>query len=572
MNKKIVETDILVVGHGISGLSAAITAKEEAPEMNVLTVDKACVGYAGKANKGGGHVAYIPEGGEEQYVEYHTRNLGDYLNDQDMLRTYAQNTIKTMDRWESWGVKFLQRDSQQNAHPVIPWRICLVDLDMMIHMGKHARKLGVKSMEKISVTELIKDENRITGAIGLDLISGDLMVFKAKTVIMANGNQNFKVMRMWSSSKGDGIAAAYRAGAKIKNAEFGSFMNILNMSSKTVAYGSEDVLFNNQGELCTEREGLDEKLKSVVGGVDLGGFQAILMYFDVRDGKGPIYEDVEKNEFIGSFIGRNMCCYGGEADPPFYRPVAQKFWNTLYNKNRLDSFTTENHLREVIPGVIGEQSPLAVDHQMATSLEGLFASGDICANGSSWSGAVPTPPGRNRGSGLMHAVFTGIIAGTSASQFARDNHFSEVDPTQIEKVENKIDTLLNQKDGIDPEQIIWEIKNLIQPVEYTGYKSEERLQEGLDRVLELKEKLPGLTAIDPHGISAANECESIVLGAEMFFRASLERKETRGWHIREDYKQRDDENFLKWIVLEDNAGQMTVSTEDIPIDRYQYKP
>lgn len=572
MNQHFIETDILVVGHGISGLSAAITAKEEAPDVDVLTVDKACVGYAGKANKGGGHVAYIPEGGEEQYVEYHTRNLGDYLNDQDMLRKYAKNTIKTMDRWESWGVKIMHRDSQQNAHPVIPWRICLVDLDMMIHMGKHAKKLGVRSMEKISVTELIKDGNRVTGAMGIDLISGDLIVFKAKAVIMANGNQNFKVMRMWNSSRGDGIAAAYRAGAKIRNAEFGSFMNILNMSSKTVAYGAEDVLVNSQGELCTEREGLDESLKSVVGGVDLGGFQAILMYFDVRDGKGPIYEDVEKNEFIGSFIGRNMCCYGGDADPPFYRPVAQKFWNTLYNKNRLGSFSLENNLREVIPGVIGEQSPLAVDHDMATSLDGMFASGDICANGSSWSGAVPTPPGRNRGSGLMHAVFTGIIAGTSASKFAGENDFGNIDPAQIEKVEKKVARLLNKTDGIDPEQIIWEIKNLIQPVEYTGYKSEERLREGLDRVLALKEKLTELKAKDPHGVSAANECESIVLGAEMFFRASLERKETRGWHIREDFKERDDENHLNWIVLQNNEGSMSVSREDIPIEQYRYKP
>ena len=93
---KVLEADVLVIGHGIAGLSAAISVKEENPDLKVITVDKAFAGYAGKANKGGGHVAFIPEGEEEKYVEYHSRNLGDYLNDQDMLRKYANSTVKTI--------------------------------------------------------------------------------------------------------------------------------------------------------------------------------------------------------------------------------------------------------------------------------------------------------------------------------------------------------------------------------------------------------------------------------------------------------------------------------------------
>ena len=118
---KVLEADVLVIGHGIAGLSAAISVKEENPDLKVITVDKAFAGYAGKANKGGGHVAFIPEGEEEKYVEYHSRNLGDYLNDQDMLRKYANSTVKTIKRWESWGVRFtVDMEHAQNAHPVIP--------------------------------------------------------------------------------------------------------------------------------------------------------------------------------------------------------------------------------------------------------------------------------------------------------------------------------------------------------------------------------------------------------------------------------------------------------------------
>jgi succinate dehydrogenase / fumarate reductase flavoprotein subunit len=570
-----VNTDVLVVGHGIAGLATAISIKEDAPKLKVTTVDKACVGYAGKANKGGGHVAFIPEGAEEQYVEYHTRNLGDYLNNQDMLRIYANSTNKVMDRWEAWGVKFvIPREHAGNAHPIIPWKITLVDLDVMIHMGRHARKLGVESIEKTTVTELLTDDNRVVGALGMDLITGDIIVFKAKAVVLCNGDQNFSVLPMWQCGKGDGIAAAYRAGAKMRNAEFGSFVNMVTKSSKTVSYGAEDALVNAKGENSSSRADLDPSLKTVVGGVDLGGAQSVLMYLETRDGNGPIYEDTTKNHFPGSFPGKNLCCLGlGEpADPPFFRPVAQKFWDRLWFKNRMGSFKDDNPLKETVPGLVGEMSPLYVDNDMVTSIQGLFAAGDICACGSSWSGAVPTPPGRNRGSGLMHAVLTSTIAAASAAKYAQSAEQGKVSDDQVKAYAENLLAPFNTQGDLTSHQVMWELKNIMQPVEYTGYKNEERLTEALNKVLRLKEKLPMLTAKDPHGVNAVNECKSTVLCAEMFFRASLMRKESRGWHLREDYKERDDKNYLKWIIIKNEDGSMSLTTENVPMDSYKYKP
>lgn len=567
-----IEADILIVGHGIAGLAAAISAKENAPDMKVVTVDKCFPGYSGKANKGGGHVAFIPEGEEETYVEYHVRNCGDYLNDQDMLRIYANSTIKTMDRWESWGVKFvLSKEESLNAHMLIPWKITLVDLDIMIHMAKHAKSLGIESYSKIAISDLLMDSNRVAGAFGASLIDGQPYVFQAKSVILACGDQNWSIMNMWNG-KGDGIAAAYRVGAKMRNAEFGSFMNVMTLSSKTVAYGAEDVLYNAQGESCTDRADLDEDLKSVVGGVDLGGSQSVLMYLDVRDGKGPIYEDTTQNEFPGSWIGRNLVCYGGEADEEYRRPLAQKFWDKLYFKNRMESFRDDNPMKEAVPGVVGECSPLYVNHSMETSIRGLFAAGDICGNGGAWSGAVPTPPGRNRGSGLMHAVMTSNIAADSSVKYAQASIYGTIDPSQVQLCKDRLFAPIEAYGEITPQEFMWEIKSLMQPVEYTGYKSEERLQRALDRVLDLKKEIDKIKAIDAHSMIAANECRSTLLCAEMFFRSSLARKESRGWHMREDYKERNDKEFMKWIVLQDQNGEMNLTYEDLPIETYMYKP
>ena len=64
----------------------------------------------------------------------------------------------------------------------------------------------------------------------------------------------------------------------------------------------------------------------------------------------------------------------------------------------------------------------------------------------------------------------------------------------------------------------------------------------------------------------------MVLGAEMFYRASLAREESRGWHLREDFPERDDANFLKWIELKDADGEMAVSFEDVPVESYPLQP
>jgi succinate dehydrogenase/fumarate reductase flavoprotein subunit len=64
----------------------------------------------------------------------------------------------------------------------------------------------------------------------------------------------------------------------------------------------------------------------------------------------------------------------------------------------------------------------------------------------------------------------------------------------------------------------------------------------------------------------------MVFSAEMQFKGASMRKESRGWFLREDYPQTDDANWLKWIVVENDNGEMKFSTEDVPIDDYPVKP
>ena len=99
----------------------------------------------------------------------------------------------------------------------------------------------------------------------------------------------------------------------------------------------------------------------------------------------------------------------------------------------------------------------------------------------------------------------------------------------------------------------------IAPADYSVIESEDRLKAALAEVLSLQPKLEMLKAKDYHKLYGCVDAQSMVLCAEMFYRASLMRKETRGWHFREDYPKRDDRNWLKWINLRNVAGKIRIS-------------
>ena len=574
---KVIETDILVVGHGIAGLASAHAAKDQDPDVRVLAVDKGSLGFGGKANEGGGHVAFIPEGSEEQYVEYHTRNLGDYLNDQDALRRYASNTIKTMDKWEAWGAEFFGRDIAFNAHPVIPWKVSMVDGDILIKMAAKAKGRGIEFMDKICVVDLLLTDGRVAGATAFSLLDGTPYLFKARAVIMANGNQNWGIMKMWASGRGEGIATAYRAGAKMRNAEFGSFVNIVSLDHGHVSYEAENFMYNAAGGKVDPGMPVLEgaTFTNACGGADIGGAIGMVMYSHVLAGNGPIYENHAENDFPYNPFGQIIFPMHGQAPPEWYRPVTHKFAHHLFDKNKEGAYAknSETDMKIVEPGVVGECSPMYGDENMASNVEGLFCAGDICANGTAWSGAVPTPPGRNRGSGLPHAVFTGSIAGPAAVSYIEGFSGAPVDEEQADRLFEEMFAPLERMEGTTTGEIETRIRDLMQYVPYSNFKKEDRLLEALAEALKLKEEAGKVVAADAHGLAKAHACRAMALCAEMFYRSSLERKESRGWHIREDYPERDDKNMLRWVTCQkDEDGAMEIGADPIPMDRYKYQP
>jgi succinate dehydrogenase/fumarate reductase flavoprotein subunit len=223
-----------------------------------------------------------------------------------------------------------------------------------------------------------------------------------------------------------------------------------------------------------------------------------------------------------------------------------------------------------MPGLNAELSPVKVDHEMATSLPGLFAIGDAGYAGSCLAGAVPAPPGRMRGSGLGFATFSALRCAPAALAAARAAG-SAPDADQAEALKARVFAPLG-RGGMAAPEMVHAVQDVMAPVGSSIYKSAARMDEALAKVLALKEQVPQLAAEDPHYLAACHVAEAMVLGAEMFYRASLAREESRGWHLREDFPQRDDARFLRWIELRDEGGEMAVSLHDVPIETYPLRP
>jgi len=557
---EVICTDLLIIGGGLAGLVAAIKAKEY--PVDVLLVDKQTIGWAGKAPKvGGGLWVMLPEDDVDQFAQYHVRNIGCFLNDQDLLYSYGRESFGAMMQITEWGVKLAHDGDgtlQTARHPSGLWSGTGIDRDMLFPLLNKAREMGARMMNKVQVVELLKEGDRVAGAIGFSITDGRFYIFKAKATLLANGGCNYRVKRMWASGCGDGIAAAYRAGAEMRNAEFGNFFDV---DRKDIDFptpsGAYSFLLNALGENLSERYVTKQEPDTPIS-IILG------MEKEVNEGRGPIYMDLSKTQVYPTkpppvFAGR------------WGMPRILDFWRLQASKQHKYGPPPSRKV-EVTAALNAELSPVRVDHEMKTSLDGLWAIGDCCYQGSAWAGAVPAPPGRLRGSGLMNTLFTSLRGGPSAALFASAAPLPRIDVAEIRQLREKVFAPFQREKGVLPADVIYSVQDVVCKVKYNLRRSNDRLEEAISKIEEVRQRVLDLYAKDGHGLGKCHEAKSMALCAEMTLRAALMRTESRGSHFREDYPERDDRNWLKWIIIKQKGGEMALSTEPVPIERYGIRP
>lgn len=566
--------DVLVVGGSLAGLAAAITAKEAAPGLNITVVEKYTAGYAGKANRGAGIMVMRGNYSVEEFMEYQITRIGKHLNDQNALRQYAEgmnDSVLLLDKWSNgkfqknadgsiktlkWRAQVTGEDENGkrtfDENNEYPWTLAAIDLDYLPNVRKHALKLGIKFIDRVGIVDLLKDGDRICGAVGYNIDNGEQNVLRAKAVILACGCQNYRIMPMWSPGRGEGIAAAWRAGASLANGEFGSFYNWVSPWNYESNMGVEYALYNDKGE----NVGL-QHAKEPHPDIDQDSLAE--WYKQVKAGNGPMHYHVRENilmPYLTSVL----------ASTSYYeRPYADRFWGYLF----FNAFSQQAN-DEIIPGLIAEYGPVQVDLKMATNVPGLYAAGDICYGGTRGFGAVPVSPGRIRGAGLAFATYSGRTAGKAVAGYASGKKQGDVSETQISEIDERFTAPLKRSGSMTVNEFVAEIHKVMEPLGNSLYRSEERMQKALDKILELKQQVNKVEAKDPHHLFGCNEIDAMLLCAEMFFRASLQRKESLGWFLREDYPVESEKR--QWIVIDNKGSKPEIRTEDVPIASYAYRP
>ena len=559
---EVVATDVLIIGGGVGGLATAIKAKEASPNVDVLMVEKQTVGFAGKATKIGGILAFLAPGNSaDKFIEFQVRTVGEFLNDQEALAKYVGDTYGAIEQLGKWGARFAKDpEGKLVVMGSMQWApeysSTFIDIDMMIPLRATARKLGTKIMNKIHVVDLLKKEDRVIGAVGFDITTGKFYIFKAKATVLANGSCGYKVRRFWCGGTGDGIAAAYRAGARMRNAEYGNLYGHVVYQDFDAGQVGHQFLVNTLGE------NLQKKYMPDAGpaGVFLPVRMAVGLEKEIAEGRGPILFSPPP---APSGPPRGMM---GAGLPKL------SDWNRRMREKEQKYGGPPSPTRAIAVPFHGELSCIRVDHDMKTTVDGLWAIGDTSYAGSAVAGAIASPPGVTPGSGIMFAVVSAGWGGPSAARYAASASAVEPNAVQVQQMKDRITAPLQSGKEFSPWDAIASLQNVTAPMRYSLRRSKERLEEGLAKVQQVRERLPELHAKDFHYLSKCHEVIAMTECAEMTFRAALMRAESRGFHFREDFPQRDDKNWLKWIILQQMDGNMTASNEPIPIGTYKVRP
>lgn len=524
------ESDVLVVGGGMAGLFAAIKAADQG--ARVTLVDKGYAGRSGSTPHAFFFAVFNPAWGHDLDAWMKPVNtIGEYVNNREWTEIVFKDSHDRYQDLLSWGVEFIRDEKGEirvARFPGIETQSPL--LKHRVFGGvirKQAAKQGVKIVDRVMVTDLLKDDGRIVGAVGMAVDSYDLYVFRAKATVMCSGGSGFRPPG-WPVAEltGDGDMMAYRAGAVISGKEFNEIKSTnADYPAMTMSMG---VWFGQAGK------------KGIPPNTSLGGPP------QVNALKGINVEGNEIRGLAGSnFIELELEAHAGRA--PLYAANSPERTNVRIGGAAagLSVHTCEG----IWP----------VDAQCATNLPGLYAAGDSCCSmqvGATYGGV---------GYALAGASVTGARAGLAASEYARQAADPGVDKARLATLRAGILAPAERAGGFSPRWVTQVLQNTMVPYFTLYVKKGDRLQAALTTVEFLRDHLvPKLYARDPHELRLAHETKNMVHNAEAKLRASLFRTESRGTHYREDYPHRNDPEWLAWVMLKDEGGEMKASKKPVP--------
>jgi succinate dehydrogenase / fumarate reductase, flavoprotein subunit len=544
--RETVDADVIVIGGGLAGAWGAIRARDF--PVKVALVEKGPFGKTSCSKFGSGDIqCFIPS---EDRMEDWLRAMaeaGDYLGHQEWLEVAYREIYDRVRDMDQMGVKFEKEDggfARKPGRGRITRQVVCNSAQMMVALRDAALQKGVQEYSGIFGARLIVQDGRVVGLLGIDRVTGDLYLFRGKSVILAAGHCGLKgIYYGHRFGTGDAYAMAYHAGAELARMEFVSH-NTCSVRydnagmSRFVAMGGKFV--NARGECFMEKYHPD--LKDMVPLTWLS--RAIAM--EVKAGRAPIYFDLtsispEDYDLSWKLIPWTM---------------------DLFQKAGIDIRKEKVEWTLAFRGSGASSAGINTDIFGRSNVPGLYASGD--------AGSSMVIMGAGSGMGgvcFFPCIVFGHKTGEAAALDEIDGTRSpmKIDPYGIEALKIEIEAPLMREKGVEADHVLQKLQRAVIPYDVCILKTEQGLIRAIEQVTEIRKTLlPSLCAPDIHELIKCIETENMTLYAEMMLRSSLLRTESRGLHYREDYPQRNDREWLKWTILGKKGEEMSVRTSELP--------
>jgi len=570
-----IEHDVIIVGGGLAGCRAAVEIGRINPSIDVAVVAKTHPIRSHSVAAQGGIAATLKNVDSTDSWEAHafdTVKGSDYLADQDAVELLTKEAPDVVIDLEHMGVLFsrlpdgriAQRAFGGHSHNRTCYAADKTGHAMLHELVNNLRRYGVQVYEEWYVMRLILEEGQAKGLVMYHILDGRLEVVRAKVVMFATGGYGrvFNTTSNDFASTGDGLAMSAIAGVPLQDMEFVQFhptgLYPAGVLISEAVRGEGAYLINSEGDRFManyapsrmELAPRDITSRAITREIRAGRG----VYPDGRAGGPCVFLDL-RHMGQEKIMSRIPFCWeeahrllGVDAvyEPMPVRPTGH------YSMGGIP-VNTEGQVRSGPDGFV----------------EGFFAAGEC---------ACVSVHGANRlgSNSLLECVVYGKITGAAIARYVETRKLPDIDDRPyLEQAQQELQSLLD----LAGTHRIGVVRQGFQDAmsDHCGvFRSDELMREGLKQLEHFQQQYQQIY-LDDKGklwnteIIEALELRSLMVVGQLILSSALNRQESRGAHFREDYPDRDDDQFLKHTLSYYSPAGVDIRYRPVTITQFQPK-
>src|SRR5688500_2148995 len=567
--------DVVVVGGGGAGLRAAIAIVQAQPRLSVAVVSKVYPMRSHTVSAEGGAAAVIGNDDSLDEHAYDTVSGSDWLCDQDAVEAFVQEAPRELLQLEHWGCPWSRKPDGEVAvrafggmKKMRTWFAADKTGFHLLHtlFQTSLQYPQIVRYDEWYVTTLLVDENRVHGAVGIELATGRIEAITGRAVILCTGGcgRVFPFTTNGNIKTGDGMALAYRAGAPLKDVEFVQYhptgLPFTGILITEAARAEGGWLLNKDGYRYLQDYDLGTPSPTPeLRSMELGPRDRLSQAFVHEMEKGRTtespYGDVVHLDL--RHLGEKLI----DTKLPFVRELCLKY-------ERIDPVHELVPVRPVVHYMMGG---VHTDIHGATPLQGLYAAGEtacVSINGANRLGSNSLP----------ELLVFGSRAGRAAAEYASaaGSAPAVVEAQATDEVRRLERDLLGKGPGTESIAAIRDDMQATMEDAAGIFRTGPAMAKGTEILAELQERIGNVGLADTSRsfnteLMAALELANMLDISECILQAGMQREESRGAHQRTDFSARDDERFLTHLLVHRNPDG-TSRVERFPVTITRWPP